>query len=104
MYHYLQAKKAGARFVFIDSWFNPSMQVLADEWISIRPGTDTALLLALAYVMIVHQVHDQDFLDTYCVGFDRYHMPSGAPREDNFKDYVLGTYDHESKSSSCENR
>lgn len=59
MYHYLQAKKAGARFVFIDSWFNPSMQVLADEWIPIRPGTDTALLLALAYVMIVHQVHDR---------------------------------------------
>ena len=98
MYHYLQAKKAGARFVFIDSWFNPSMQVLADEWIPIRPGTDTALLLALAYVMIVHQVYDQDFLDTYCVGFDRYHMPSGAPREDNFKDYVLGTYDQTPKT------
>ena len=36
MYHYLQAKRAGARFIFIDSWFNPSMQVLADEWIAVR--------------------------------------------------------------------
>ena len=93
LYHYLQAKKAGAKFIFIDSWFNPSMQVLADEWIPVRPGTDTALLLGLAYVMITHNLQDQQFLDTYCVGFDKDHMPEGAPAQDNFKDYVLGTYD-----------
>lgn len=92
-YHYLQAKRAGARFIFIDSWFNPTMQALADQLIAIRPGTDTALLLAIAYYLIEHDLFDQEFLDTYCVGFDADHMPEGVNARDNFKDYVLGTFD-----------
>ena len=98
LFHYLQAKKAGARFIFIDSWFNPSMQVLADEWIPVRPGTDTALLLGIAYWMIAHDSYDQAFLDSHCIGFDAEHMPKGADPQDNFKDYVLGTYDGVSKN------
>lgn len=100
LYHYLQGKQNGARFVFIDSWFNPSMQVLADQWIAVRPGTDTALLLALAYYMIKHNLQDQDFLDRHCIGFDASHMPIEADPKDNFKDYVLGTYDGLPKSPS----
>ena len=45
------------------------------------------------YHQIENNLYDQDFLDKYCVGFDAGHMPEGAPAEDNFKDYVLGTYD-----------
>lgn len=97
-YHYLQAKKAGAKFIFVDSWFNPTMQALADQWIAVRPGTDTALLLALAYVMVRHGWQDQEFLDAHCVGFDADHMPEGADPRGNFKDCVLGTYDGVLKS------
>lgn len=93
MYHYLQAKRAGARFIFIDSWFNPSMQVLADEWIAVRPGTDTALLLGIAYWIISNNLQDQNFLDSHCIGFDANHMPKKADPNGNFKDYVLGTFD-----------
>lgn len=92
-YQYLLAKQAGARIIFVDPWCNPTMQALADEWIPVRPGTDTALLLAVAYVLIRDNLYDQDFLDRYCVGFDAQHMPEGAPAEGNFRDYVLGTYD-----------
>ena len=92
-YQYLQAKKAGARFIFVDPWCNPTMQTLADEWIPVRPGTDTALLLAVAYVLIRDELYDREFLDRCCVGFDAEHMPAGAPPEGNFRDYVLGTYD-----------
>lgn len=98
-YHYLQAKEAGARLIFIDPWCNPTMQALADEWIPVRPGTDTALLLGIAHEMIVHGWQDQAFLDRYCVGFDSGHMPCGTRPQDNFKDYVLGTYDGEAKSA-----
>ena len=97
-YHFLQAKKAGAKFIFVDPFYNPSAQVLADEWISVRPGTDTALLLALAHHMIVNNLQDQEFLDKYTIGFDRSHMPEGADPRENFRDYVLGTYDHQPKS------
>ena len=92
-YHYLQAKQAGARIIFVDPWCNPTMQALADEWIPVRPGTDTALLLAVAHVLVRDGLCDRDFLDRCCVGFDARHMPEGVPATENFEDYVLGTYD-----------
>ena len=97
-YQYLLAKKGGTRFIFIDPWCNPTMQALADEWVPVRPGTDTALLLAVAYVLIRDGLQDQRFLDRCCVGFDAEHMPEGAPAEENFRDYVLGAFDGEPKT------
>ena len=92
-YNYYQAKKAGAKFIMVDPMYNDSAMVLADQWIPVRPSTDTALLIGMAYHMITNNLQDQKFLDTYCVGFDADHMPNGADPRENFKDYVLGTYD-----------
>jgi Anaerobic dehydrogenases, typically selenocysteine-containing len=92
-YNYLQAKKAGAKIITVDPFYNPTASVLADEWIPVRPATDAALLLGMAYHMISKNLHDQEFLNRYVVGFDADHMPSGADPKNNFKDYVLGTYD-----------
>jgi anaerobic dimethyl sulfoxide reductase subunit A len=98
-YNHLQAKKAGAKYIFVDPYYNESAQVLADEWIPIRPATDLAMLLGMAYVMITEDdpatnpLIDWEFLNGYTVGFDADHMPEGADPKENFKDYVLGTYD-----------
>jgi anaerobic dimethyl sulfoxide reductase subunit A len=98
-YNYLQAKKAGAKFIFVDPYYNESAQVLGDEWIPIRPATDLAMLLGMAYVMFTEDdpetnpLVDWDFLEKYTVGYDADHMPEGADPKENFKDYVLGTYD-----------
>jgi anaerobic dimethyl sulfoxide reductase subunit A len=98
-YNYLQAKKAGAKFIFVDPFYNQSAQVLADEWIPVRPATDAAFLLGMAYVMITEDdpatnpLIDWDFLNRCTVGFDAGHMPEGADPKDNFKDYVLGITD-----------
>ena len=93
-YHFLQAKKAGAKIIMIDPWFSPMAQAIADEWIAVRPGTDCALLAAIAYVMIDKNLQDQAFLDKYTIGFDADHMPEDAPAgAENFKDYILGKYD-----------
>ena len=35
------------------------------------PGTDTAVMLALAHVLVTEGLHDTEFLDRYCVGADR---------------------------------
>ena len=92
------AKEQGGKVIIIDPWLNQTAQAIADEWIPIRPGTDTALCLGMAYHQIENNLQDQAFLDKYCSGFDADHMPEGSPAEDNFKDYVLGTYDGEPKT------
>jgi anaerobic dimethyl sulfoxide reductase subunit A len=92
-YHFLQAKQNGAKIIVVDPFYHDSAQGLADEWIPVRPSTDAALLIAMAYYMIENNLQDQEFLDKYTVGFDKDHMPEGANPKDNFKDYVLGTYD-----------
>jgi len=88
----------GGKVIVIDPWLNQTAQGVADDWVAIRPGTDTTLVLGMAYHMIENNLHNQDYLDKYCIGFDADHMPEGAPKEDNWKDYVLGTYDKEPKT------
>lgn len=98
-YNFLQAKKAGAKFIVIDPFYTETAEILGDEWIPIRPGTDHALFLGMAYTLITEDdpvknpLIDWDFLHRCTVGFDAEHMPPGADPRENFKDYVLGTYD-----------
>jgi len=72
MYHLIRAREAGARVVSIDPRYHDSAAIVADQWVPIRPGTDVAMMAAMAYVMIQEGLHDQKFLDTYTVGFPMY--------------------------------
>ncbi len=45
-------------------------QAVAPAWLPIRPGTDTALLLALTHTLIAEELHDREFLSRCCTGFD----------------------------------
>ena len=82
--------KADLRIIVVDPRYTDSASVLADEWISPRPGTDAALVAGMAYVMITEKLHDQAFLDKYCSGFDEQHMPAGIPPGNSYRSYVLG--------------
>lgn len=42
------------------------------EWLPVRPGTDTAVMLALACELIRAGRHDAAFLASHCVGFERW--------------------------------
>lgn len=81
MYHVIKAKENGARIIAVDPRYHDTAATVADEWIPIRPGTDTAVFVAMAHVMITENLHEQSFLDKYTVGFDK------------FKEYVLGQED-----------
>ncbi|MDR1013933.1 MAG: molybdopterin-dependent oxidoreductase [Coriobacteriales bacterium] len=89
----LLKQDSGAKVYSIAPDYNNSAVALGATWVPVRPGTDCALFLAVAYHMIENDLQDQDFLDRCCIGFDADHMPEGAPAEDNFKDYVLGIHD-----------
>ena len=56
------------------------------EWLAPVPGTDIAIMLALAYVLATDGLADRTFLDTYCTGYER------------FERYLLGTDDGVPKS------
>ena len=42
----------------------------ADHWLPIRPGTDTALLLAWIHVLLDEQRYDRDYVEAHAVGLD----------------------------------
>jgi biotin/methionine sulfoxide reductase len=44
---------------------------VAATWHPVVPGTDTAVMLALAHVLVSEGLHDVDFLERYTVGADR---------------------------------
>ncbi len=64
-----QAKKNGAKLVVIDPVRTRTAK-LADWHIPIRPGTDGALALAMAHVIIKEGLIDRDYIDQHTVGFD----------------------------------
>ncbi len=62
---------AGVRFVNISPVRDDIDTGGPVEWIAIRPGTDTALLLAVAHTLLVENLHDPAFLVSHCAGFER---------------------------------
>jgi DmsA/YnfE family anaerobic dimethyl sulfoxide reductase A subunit len=87
------ARQNGARVVCIDPRHTLSAASLADEWVPIRPGTDAAMMSAMAYVMISESLYNAEFVRTHCVGFDQNQMPDGTEGAESYSDYILGTHD-----------
>ena len=68
----------GVRFINISPLKDDSPDFLNAQQIPIRPNTDTALMLSLAYILIKNNCYNSDFIKKYTVGFDA------------FASYVLG--------------
>ena len=63
--------KNNAKMVVID----PRMTVTAtkaNQWLAIRPGTDLALALALAYHILARDLHDQRFCENWIAGWQEW--------------------------------
>ncbi|HEY9076035.1 MAG TPA: molybdopterin-dependent oxidoreductase [Anaerolineaceae bacterium] len=65
-----RARDHGARLVVVDPRYS-SVAMKADYWLPIKPGTDTALLLAWIHVLINERMYDADFIQKWTVGFDQ---------------------------------
>ena len=87
------AKRQGTRVVCVDPRRTMTSSQLADEHIFIRPATDAAALIAMAYVIVSQGLHDQVFCDRHVLGFDEHHLPSDAPKLASYRSYLLGLSD-----------
>lgn len=93
-YHLEQAReRSNAQMIIIDPRYTDTAGGREDEWIPIRPGTDSALVSGLAYVLITENLVDQPFLDKYCLGYDEKTLPASAPANGHYKAYILGQGD-----------
>ncbi len=63
----------------------------ADHWIPIRPGTDAALALGLAYVIIQERIYDLKFVERNTSGFEDW-VDKDGKRHMGFRTLVLNEY------------
>ncbi|MCW2248590.1 anaerobic dimethyl sulfoxide reductase subunit A [Azospirillum fermentarium] len=92
-YYMRLAKQRGCRFVLIDPQYTDAASAYDAWWIPIRPATDAAMMAGMAHYIFTHNLHDQDFINRFTQGVDAGTMPGWAAGKENFKDYILGTYD-----------
>ncbi len=93
-----EARRRGARVVCLDPRLSMSAAALADEWVPVRPGTDAALMSAMAHVIVAEGLHDSDFVGTHCQGFDATTMPPGFEDVETWEDYLFGRRDGQPKT------
>ena len=97
--HYLsKAKEKGIPIVVVDPRESDTVRRLGAEWIAIRPATDAAMLDAMAYTIYKEGLHNQEFLDHCCIGFDKAHMPEGIEPSECYLSWLLGEADGVEKS------
>lgn len=82
----VQAAERGVEFVLFSPLRDDMEEFLQADWRPISPGTDVAVMLALAYTLITEDLHDREFLARYCVGFKQ------------LERYILGLDDGEPKT------
>ncbi len=90
-----QAREKGSRVVCIDPRFTESAASLADQWIPIRPGTDAAMLIAMAHVIVSEDLQDHGFVDKYTMGLPQYReylmgQEDGTPKTPQWAEGITG--------------
>lgn len=98
-YDLARVRESGTKIYNFDYRMNESLSSHPDEWVPIMNGTDAALASAISYVLITEGYANEEFLHTYCIGYDEQTMPEGAPTNASYRDYILGTgYDMVAKT------
>jgi len=80
-----EAVKRGTRFISVSPLRDDFPPEARAQWIPIRPGTDVAVMLAMAHTLLTEKRHDRGFLERYTTGFEV------------FERYLLGNDDGQPK-------
>ena len=80
-------RAANLTFVNISPLRDDISERLNAEWWPCRPVADVAIMLGLAHTLVTEELHDRDFLDRYCTGFEE------------FRPYLMGESDGQPKDA-----
>ncbi len=92
-YYMRMAKQRGCKFVIIDPQYTDSASAYDAWWIPIKPNTDAAMMAGMAHYIFDNNLQDQEFINRFTLGVDQGTMPDWAKDRENFRDYIMGTYD-----------
>lgn len=67
--NYIQGLQNGAKLIVVDPRYSASA-AKSDVWVKIKPGTDTAFLLAIMNYLIENDKYAADFIDEYGYGLE----------------------------------
>ena len=70
--HAIELKDRGLKFLIVDTRRTPASEKLADLFLQPRTGTDGALALAIANVLIQRGWIDRPYIEKYVYGFEEY--------------------------------
>ncbi len=62
----------GTRFVLLSPLRSDMADELGARWLPLRPGTDVAVMLALAHTLVARGWYDRAFIQRYTNGFERF--------------------------------
>jgi anaerobic dimethyl sulfoxide reductase subunit A len=65
-----EQRRRGIPVIAVDPRRSRTVRQLSDRWIPVRPGTDTALMAAVLYVLLCEDLVDRSFIRKTSVGFD----------------------------------
>jgi trimethylamine-N-oxide reductase (cytochrome c) len=74
-------KEMGIKTVFIDPLYNYTAAVMDGTWFGPRPGSDTAIAMAIAYTWIQEGTYDKNYIADRTIGFEP------------FRAYIMGESD-----------
>ncbi len=65
-------RDAGVDVVCVSPVQDDVAEFLNADWWPVRPNADVALMLGLAHTLHTENLHDEEFLRSHCVGYDRF--------------------------------
>ncbi len=67
---FVAARRRGASLVVLDPRLS-TVAARADLWLPVRPGSDTAVILAWLHLLIARDRYDRTFVEQHCTGFEQ---------------------------------
>lgn len=67
---FARARARGAKLIVLDPRLS-TVASKADVWLPLRPGSDTAVILAWIHLLIAENQYDKEFVGRHCIGFER---------------------------------